>query len=96
MELDELISLFNRERTDYVKIAFADQLNNTLISITTVCDGGLYERIFKQVNGNGPYKQLLSFRIFEYKTLDEYYNAMKDLYSRNKMDAKIEKIIHEE
>jgi hypothetical protein len=96
MELDELINLFNRERTDYVKIAFADQLNNTLISITTVCDDGLYERIFKQVNGNGPYKQLLSFRIFEYKTLDEYYNAMKDLYSRNKMDAKIDKIIHEE
>lgn len=96
MELDELINLFNRERTDYVKIAFADQLNNTLISITTTFDGGLYERIFKQVNGNGPYKQLLSFKIFEYKSLDEYYNAMKDLYSRNKMDAKIEKIIHEE
>lgn len=96
MELDELINLFNRERTDYVKIAFADQLNNTLISITTTFDGGLYERIFKQVNGNGPHKQLLSFKIFEYKTLDEYYNAMKDLYSRNNMDAKIEKITYKE
>ncbi len=96
MELDELINLFNREHTDYVKIAFADQLNNELISITTTFDGGLYERIFKQVNGNGPHKQLLSFKIFEYKTLDEYYNAMKDLYSRNNMDAEIKKIIHEE
>ena len=71
-------------------------LNNELISITTTFDGGLYERIFKQVNGNGPHKQLLSFKIFEYKTLDEYYNAMKALYSRNNMDAKVEKIIHEE
>lgn len=96
MELNELIDLFNREHKDYVKITFADQLSNTLISITTAFDGGLYERIFKQVNGNGPYKQLFSFKIFEYKTLDEYYNAMKALYSRNNMDAEIEKIIHEE
>lgn len=96
MELDELINLLNREHKDYVKINFTDQLNNELISITTTFDGGLYERIFKQVNGNGPHKQLLSFKIFEYKTLDEYYNAMKDLYSRNKMGAKIEKIIYEE
>lgn len=96
MELNELIDLFNREHKDYVKITFADQLNNMLISITTAFDGGLYERIFKQVNGNGPYKQLFSFKIFEYKTLDEYYNAMKALYSRNNMDAKVEKIIHEE
>ena len=96
MELNELIDLLNRERTDYIKINFTDQLNNELISITTTFDGGLYERIFKQVNGNGPHKQLLSFKIFEYKTLDEYYNAMKALYSRNNMDAKVEKIIHEE
>lgn len=96
MELDELINLFNREHKDYVKITFVDQLNDKLISITTAFDGGLYERIFKRVNGNGPYKQLLSFKIFEYKTLDEYYNAMKALYSRNNMDAKVEKIIHEE
>ena len=96
MELNELIDLLNREHKDYVKINFTDQLNNELISITTTFDGGLHERIFKQVNRNGPHKQLLSFKIFEYKTLDEYYNAMKDLYSRNKMDAKIEKIIHEE
>ena len=96
MELNELIDLLNREHKDYVKINFTDQLNNELISITTTFDGGLYERIFKQVNGNGPYKQLLSFKIFEYKSLDEYYNAMKDMYSRNNMDAKIEKIIHEE
>lgn len=96
MELDELIDLFNRERKDYVKIIFVDQLNNKLIFITTVFDGGLYERIFKRVNGDGPYKQLFSFKIFEYKSLDEYYNAMKDLYSRNNMDAEIEKIIHEE
>ena len=96
MELDELINLFNRERTDYVKINFTDQLNNELISITTTFDGGLYERIFKQTSGSDTYEQLFSFKIFEYKTLDEYYNAMKDLYSRNKMDAKIEKIIHEE
>ena len=96
MELNELIDLLNRERTDYVKINFTDQLNNELICITTTFDGGLYERIFKQVNGNGPHKQLLSFKIFEYKTLDEYYNAMKALYSRNNMNAKVEKIIHEE
>ena len=96
MELNELIDLLNRERTDYVKINFTDQLNNELIFITTTFDGGLYERIFKQVNGNGPHKQLLSFKIFEYKTLDEYYNAMKALYSRNNMNAKVEKIIHEE
>ena len=96
MELDELINLLNRDHKDYVKINFTDQLNNELISITTTFDGGLYERIFKQVNGNGPYKQLLSFKIFEYKTLDEYYNAMKDLYIRNNMDAKVEKITYKE
>lgn len=96
MELNELIDLLNREHKDYVKIIFVDQLYNKDISITTAFDGGLYERIFKQANGNAPYKQLFSFKIFEYKTIDEYYNAMKDLYSRNNMDAEIEKIIHKE
>jgi hypothetical protein len=101
MEFDELIDLLNRERKDYVKISFVNE-HAKQISITTVVDDRLYERIFKQVNGSDTYEQLLSFKIFEYKTLDEYYNDMKNLhsvrslYSRNTMDVKVEKITYEE
>ena len=102
MELDELINLLNRDHKDYVKINFTDQLNNELISITTTFDGGLYERIFKQVNGSDTYEQLFSFKILGYTSLDKYYNDMKNLhsmrslYSRNTMNVKVEKITYEE
>ena len=101
MELDELINLFNRERTDYVKISFVNEYGKQ-ISITTVVDDRLYERIFKQVNGSDTYEQLFSFKILGYTSLDKYYNDMKNLhsmrslYSRNTMDVKVEKITYEE
>ena len=102
MEFDELIDLLNRERKDYVKISFVDESHGKQISITTIVDGGLYERIFKQSNGNDTYEQLFSFKVLGYTSLDKYYDDMKNLhcmrslYSRNTMGVKVEKITHKE
>ena len=101
MELNELIDLLNRERKDYVKISFVNE-HGRQISITTVVDDRLYERIFKQSNGSNTYEQLFSFKILGYTSLDKYYNDMKNLhsmrslYSRNTMNVKVEKITYEE
>jgi hypothetical protein len=101
MEFDELIDLLNRERKDYVKISFVNE-HSKQISITTVVDDRLYERIFKQANGSDTYEQLFSFKILGYTSLDKYYNDMKNLhsmrslYSKNTMDVKVEKITYEE
>ena len=101
MEFDELIDLLNRERKDYVKISFVNE-HGKQISITTVVDDRLYERIFKQVNGSDTYEQLFSFKVLGYTSLDKYYNDMKNLhcmrslYSKNTMDVKVEKITYEE